>query len=905
MSLITKIFGDTNARAVKQYQPVVVKINAFEEKIKVLSDEELRGKTAEFRDRLEKGETLDALLPEAFASAREAARRTLHQRHYDVQLIGGMILNSGAVAEMRTGEGKTLVATAAAYLNALTQKGVHVVTVNDYLARRDAVWMGQVYYALGLSIGIINHETSFLYDPGFMAAEPAAEGSEEDKKRDAFGVFRVEYSFLRPCSRQEAYRADITYGTNNEFGFDYLRDNMALSLEQMVQRPPNFAIIDEVDSILIDEARTPLIISAPAEEATQMYYEYAKIIRRLAPEKDYVVDEKMHSATFTDDGATRVASELNRDPWKENDSKTIFHLDAALKAHTLYKLDRNYVVAEGEVIIVDEFTGRLMHGRRYSEGLHQAIEGKEGVKIQRESQTLATITFQNLFRMYPKLSGMTGTAATEAEEFFKIYKLEVVTVPTNKTSVRKDLQDRIYKNEAAKYNAVVAEVKERSNKGQPVLLGTISIDKNEALSTLLEREGVKHNILNAKNHEREAEFIAQAGRAGAVTLATNMAGRGVDIVLGGNPPDPAEAEKVKALGGLHVIGTERHESRRIDNQLRGRSGRQGDPGSTQFFVSLDDDLMRVFATDRMKSMLNRLGLPEDVPIEHGMVSKAIESAQGKVEGSNFDIRKHLLEYDDVLNKHRETIYRRRNEIMRAEDTAPLVLDVVDREIKRIIQFHTAGEDRKTWNLAEVDKDIRTIFPLPSGSDAKLSEFAGLSGSGGKLGDVEARDAMIKYLSEIAGSSREGLKSQFSDAETLAKVERMVLLRSIDQMWIEHLDNIDHLRAGIGLRGYGQRDPLVEYKREAFRMFGELLAAIDRQVSSSVFKVGFAASVNQESLLDRRGITVTAPAKTSDQTTGEGGRVKEAATSIESGDKIGRNDPCYCGSGKKYKKCHGV
>jgi preprotein translocase subunit SecA len=904
MSLITKIFGDTNARAVKQYEPAVVKINALEQKIAALSDEELRNKRNEFRGRLEKGETLDAILPEAFACVREAGKRTLHQRHFDVQLIGGMILHAGAVAEMRTGEGKTLVATAPAYLNAISGKGVHVVTVNDYLARRDAVWMGQIYHALGLTLGIINHETSYLYDPGFKAAEPATEGSDEDKKRDLVGSFRIEYSFLRPCSRQEAYKADITYGTNNEFGFDYLRDNMAPTLEQMVQRPPNFAVIDEVDSILIDEARTPLIISAPAEEATQMYYEYAKIIRRLVPEKDYVVDEKMHSATFTDEGAVHIAAELNRDPWKENDSKTIFHLDSALKAHTLYKLDKNYVVAQGEVIIVDEFTGRLMHGRRYSEGLHQAIEGKEGVKIQRESQTLATITFQNLFRMYPKLAGMTGTAATEAEEFFKIYKLEVVTVPTNKPAIRKDLQDRIYKNEVAKFNAVVADIKERIAKGQPVLLGTISIEKNEELSALLEREGVKHNILNAKNHEREAEFIAQAGRAGAVTLATNMAGRGVDIVLGGNPPDPAAAEKVKNAGGLHVIGTERHESRRIDNQLRGRSGRQGDPGSTQFYVSLDDDLMRIFATDRMKSMLNRLGLPDDMPIEHGMVSKAIESAQGKVEGHNFDIRKHLLDYDDVLNKHRETIYRRRAEILRSEDVRPLVLDVVGREIKRIIQYHTAGEDRKAWNLEEVDKDIRTIFPLPSDAEAKLKEFAGTSGSGGKLGDVEARDAMINYLMEVAAASRESLKTQFSDAEMLGKVERSVLLRSIDQMWIEHLDNIDHLRAGIGLRSYGQRDPLVEYKREAFRMFGELLLAIDRQAASTVFKVGFAASQNQQSLLDRRGITVTAPAKTSDQMTGEGGVAKEAATSIESEDKIGRNDPCYCGSGKKYKKCHG-
>jgi preprotein translocase subunit SecA len=924
MSLITKIFGDPNVGAVNKFRPNIEKINALEPDVIKLSDDELRAKTADFRKRLEDGAKLDDLLPEAFACVREASKRTLHQRHYDVQLIGGMVLHTGAVAEMRTGEGKTLVATAPLYLNALPGKGVHLVTVNDYLARRDAVWMGQVYHALGLTVGVINHETSYLYDPKFEAshltlpspqagegkaveAKPLPASQAEVSLQPQASMFKIEYSNLRPCTRQEAYRADITYGTNNEFGFDFLRDNMATRPEDQSQRPPYFAVVDEVDSILIDEARTPLIISAPAEEATQAYYEYANIVKRLTPEIDYVVDEKMHSATFTDAGIGNVAQGLKRDPWKENDFKTVFHLDASLKAFTLYKLDRNYVVREGEVVIVDEFTGRMMNGRRYSEGLHQAIEAKEGVKIQRESQTLATITFQNLFRMYPKLAGMTGTASTEAEEFHKIYKLEVVTVPTNRPAIRKDQQDRIYKNEHAKFTAVVKEIKERIAKGQPVLLGTISIEKNEVLSNLLSQEGIMHNILNAKNHEKEAEFIAQAGRPGAVTLATNMAGRGVDIILGGNPPEPELAERVKKAGGLHVIGTERHESRRIDNQLRGRAGRQGDPGSSQFFVSLDDDLMRIFATDRVKGMLEKLGLPDDMPIEHGMVSKAIESAQSKVEGHHFDIRKHLLEYDDVLNKHREAVYRRRDEILQKDDQEPLVLRMVDREIERIVQAQTVSDDRKAWSVKAIAENILTIFPLPSDAEAKL-EACLKPGGGDRLADAEIRTAMIDYLSGVAREARGGLKTRFADPVMLQKIERGILLRAIDTIWVEHLDSMDHLRAGINLRGYGQRDPLVEYKREAFRMFNELLAMIDRQVVYTVYKIGFAAQAQEaQSLMTRRGLTVSAPAKTSDDLrAGEGeDESKAAATSIESGEKLGRNDPCYCGSGKKYKKCHGA
>ncbi len=907
MSIITKIFGDPNVGAVNKFKPNIAKIAALEPEVAKLSDDGLRGKTAEFRKRLAEGAKLDDLLPEAFACVREAGKRTLRQRHYDVQLIGGMVLHSGAVAEMRTGEGKTLVATAPLYLNALPGKGVHLVTVNDYLARRDAVWMGQIYHALGLSVGVINHETSYLYDPHFEAKEaPVAEAAATEAAPQA-SMFKIEYANLRPCSRQEAYRADITYGTNNEFGFDFLRDNMATRPEDKSQRAPNFAVVDEVDSILIDEARTPLIISAPAEEATQAYYEYAAIVKRLTPEIDYVVDEKMHSATFTDAGISKVSQGLNRDPWKENDFKTVFHLDASLKAFTLYKLDRNYVVREGEVVIVDEFTGRMMNGRRYSEGLHQAIEAKEGVKIQRESQTLATITFQNLFRMYPKLAGMTGTASTEAEEFHKIYKLEVVTVPTNKPAVRKDQQDRIYKNEHAKFTAVVKEIKERVANGQPVLLGTISIEKNEVLSNLLAQEGIVHNILNAKNHEKEAEFIAQAGRPGAVTLATNMAGRGVDIILGGNPPEPAMSEKVRAAGGLHVIGTERHESRRIDNQLRGRAGRQGDPGSSQFFVSLDDDLMRIFATDRVKGMLEKLGLPDDVPIENGMVSKAIESAQSKVEGHHFDIRKHLLDYDDVLNKHREAVYRRRDAILFADDQEPLVLEMVEREIERIVQAQTAGEDRKTWTVKAIAENILTIFPLPSDAEEKLNACL-KPGSGDRLADAEVRTAMIDYLVGVAKEARAGLKTRFADPVMLPKIERGILLRAIDTLWVEHLDSMDHLRAGINLRGYGQRDPLVEYKREAFRMFNELLAMIDRQVVYTVYKIGFAVQAQEaQSMMQRRGLTVSAPAKTSDDLRANEGAAdaKAAATSIEGEEKIGRNDPCYCGSGKKFKKCHGA
>ena len=676
MSLLTNIFGDENKNYFKKLRPTVEAINGLEAGLRELDGEQLKTKTAAFRERLAKGESLDDLLPEAFALVRETARRNLGQRHFDVQLMGGIVLHQGKIAEMKTGEGKTLTATLPVYLNALDGKGVHLVTVNDYLARRDAVWMGQVYFALGLRVGCINHDQSFLYDPDYKEAQAT-----EDTMRDNLGSFHVSQDFLRPCSRRDAYAADITYGTNNEFGFDYLRDNMVLRLEDRAQRGSNYAIVDEVDSILIDEARTPLIISAPDEESSKWYQDFARIIPQLKPEDDYKVDEKDRAATLTESGIAKVERVMGMgNIYEEKGIKYLHHLEQALRAQALYKLDRDYVVKNGEIIIIDEFTGRLMPGRRWSGGLHQAIEAKEGVKVQPESLTLASITFQNLFRMYKKLAGMTGTALTSAEEFDMVYHLDSIPIPTNKKLVRTDLPDRIYKTEHGKFNAVVNEIKERNKIGQPVLVGTRSVEKNEYLGKLLEREGVKHEILNAKNHEREGEIIAQAGRYGAVTIATNMAGRGVDIVLGGNPPDPQEAKRVCEAGGLFIMGTERHEARRIDNQLRGRGGRQGDPGTTQFFISTEDDLLRIFAGDQMKKLMEMLKVPEDQPIESGMLSKRIEEAQTKIEGSNFDIRKHLLDYDSVLNKHREVIYKKRIDFLEKsnEDFYAYVIDLAAR-----------------------------------------------------------------------------------------------------------------------------------------------------------------------------------------------------------------------------------
>jgi len=952
MSFFSKIFGDPNKRVIDSLVPVVEQVNAFEVHVSNLLDEELKGKTVLFRERLARGEVLDALLPEAFAVCREVSKRVLKQRHYDVQVIGSTVLHRGQIAEMRTGEGKTLTATLAVYLNALTGKGVHVVTVNDYLAMRDSVWMGKLYYALGLSVSSIQHEAAYLYDPEYR--EPQTEENNEEKKNEEeleTQSFRIQHDFLRPCSRKEAYLADITYGTNNEFGFDYLRDNLVPDLKHMVQRPLHFAIIDEVDSILIDEARTPLIISGQAEESSALYITFAQVVSKLTENEDYNVDEKLRAATLTDAGFQKVEHLLGmKDMYTTANISTLHHIEQALKARALFKRDKDYVVKENEVIIVDEFTGRMMHGRRYSEGLHQAIEAKEGVKIQRESQTYATVTFQNYFRLYEKLAGMTGTAATEAEEFAKIYKLEVVMIPTNKPMVRKDSQDRIYISEKGKYMAVVEEIKQCHERGQPVLVGTISIERNEYLSALLEREGIPHKLLNAKNHEKEAETIAQAGRLGAVTIATNMAGRGVDIILGGNPPDSDEAQKIRDLGGLYVIGTERHESRRIDNQLRGRSGRQGDPGVSLFFISLEDDLMRIFGSDRMKAVLGKLGAPEDMPIENKFITKCIEEAQRKVESHHFDTRKHLLEYDDVINKQREVIYKRRKDILaefekETEDTissevenvipsetrdpdlqdedgivtsptAPrndkqtlrdMIIEMIENEIEHVVTLHTTREEDQTheWNIQEIYETVHTIFPVSQVDRKELAEIYETSDR--ILTEPEKRTHIISYLCHLDRQSfdaleahvAENMKKQGVPMEPrigMAYIEKDLLIRCIDTLWIEHLEAIDHLRTGIGLRGYGQHDPLVEYKREAFRLFSDLLALINRQVVYSIFKVGaFSDQVTQSQ--SPRILRYSAPAKDASGNT--------QTSSHESGAKVGRNDPCPCGSGKKYKKCHGA
>jgi len=818
MSIINKIFGDANEKYLKSLDPAVKKINSLGKELESFSVEELKEKTGQFKERLAKGQTLDNLLPEAFALVREAAKRTLNQRHFDVQIIGGIVLYQGKIAEMKTGEGKTLSATLPLYLNALQGKGCHLITVNDYLSRRDTVWMGQIYHALGLSVGCIVHEAAYLYDPAYVSEQKAADSEQLDKERDVVGAFKVIESYLRPCSRKEAYQADITYGTNNEFGFDYLRDNMAYDLQQQVQRGFNFAIVDEVDSILIDEARTPLIISAPDMESSKFYREFAGIIPKLDSQTDYQIDEKMKSVTLTEAGINKIEKILGlANIYEERGIKYLHYLEQALRAQTLFKKDKDYVVKGGEIIIVDEFTGRLMPGRRWSGGLHQAIEAKEGVFVNPESMTLASITFQNYFRMYEKLAGMTGTASTSAEEFDKVYKLEVIVIPTGKPMQRRELPDRIYKIDKGKFEAVVKEIEKRHKAGQPVLVGTTSIEKNEYLGKLLEREGISHRILNAKQHEKEGEIIAQAGKLGQVTIATNMAGRGVDIVLGGNPADLVEAEKIKELGGLHVIGTERHEARRIDNQLRGRTGRQGDPGSSQFFVSLEDDLMRIFASDKIKSLMTALKIPEDQPIEAKLVSGAIESAQARIEGMNFDLRKHILEYDDVMNKHREIFYKKRREILEKERNSTLKDHILEIVKKR------GGKEEN------YDKKEKEIGP-----------------------------------------------------ERMRQVEKVVALRILDMLWLEHLENMDYLRDSVRLRAYGQRDPLVEYKSEGHKMFQELLNKIEVGIANTILKV----SVTEQP------------------------RQPQPAIVSDSGKKVGRNDPCPCGAkhsdGRpiKYKHCHG-
>lgn len=913
MSFLTKIFGDPNAKAVKNIQPIVDKINSFEPEYEKLSNEELKAKTPAFKKRLEAGETLDDILPEAFATVREVAKRTTGMRHYDVQLIGGIVLHQGKIAEMRTGEGKTLVATLPTYLNALTGKGVHVITVNDYLAKRDAVWMGQIYDFLGLTLGIIqNQRVSFVYDASILGTK--VEGSDVDEERDAKGSYKVEEAFLRSASRQDTYRCDITYGTNNEFGFDYLRDNMVQELGEMVMRPGaemTYAIVDEVDSILIDEARTPLIISSPAEKAADKYYQFAKLVRNLHENEDYNVDEKMRAATLTEEGISKFEKWLNiENIYAEGGMSIVHHIEQALKAEVLFKRDKEYVVEGNEIIIIDEFTGRKMPGRRYSEGLHQAIEAKEGVQIQRESQTLATITFQNLFRMYGKLSGMTGTAVTEAEEFSSIYNLEVVVIPTNRPDKRIDQSDRIYLNERGKYKAIVERIKECQAKKQPILIGTISVEKNEQLGAYLSANGIAYEALNAKNHEREGEVIAYAGRAGAVTLATNMAGRGVDIKLGGADATPEETQIVKDAGGLFVLGTERHESRRIDNQLRGRSARQGDPGETQFLVSTDDDLMRIFAGDRMKNVMTRLKVPEDMPIEQKMITKLLESAQRKVEGHNFDIRKHLLEYDDVLNKHRQIIYNRRREILAAAESKEpgklksIIMSTIEQEVEIVVSFHTNVEDKSEWNMKEIYETMKTIFPFDE--TEKNALFSMTKEGAGKLDEVKAREDILNFLMRKAEKEYNNLEEQIKKTipaseelgKVMASIEKNVLLRSIDSLWVDHLVSIDYLRTGIGLRGYGQRDPLVEYKKETYDLFNMLQAGIQKEVVYSFFKISAGLQL-APTIMATDKMTLQGAKKS---TAGDGGAAKPRN---EEGIKIGRNDPCPCGSDKKYKKCHGA
>jgi len=841
MSIFSKILGDPAAKDIKRYQEMVELINGLEPEVHQYTDEQLKAKAVELKKELANGVPLQKLVPIAFALAREASQRTLGQRPYDVQLIGGLVLNEGKIAEMKTGEGKTLAGVAPAFLNGLTGQGVHIVTVNDYLAKRDAVWMGQIYNALGLSVGCIVNEASYVYDPNYdrgkseirnpksetnpklQIQNSKQENESRDKERDRAGGFKVEESFLRPCSRREAYAADITYGTNNEFAFDYLRDNMAMDNSEMVQRGFYFAIVDEIDSILIDEARTPLIISQPDYESSSQYKEFSRLVPQLKPETDYQVDEKMKSAFLTEEGVEKVEKILGlKNIYEEKGIRYLHYLEQALRAHTLFQRDKDYLVKNGEVLIIDEFTGRILPGRRYSGGLHQALEAKENVEVKPESKILATITFQNYFRMYQKLSGMTGTALTSAEEFDKVYKLDVASVPTNRPMVRRDFPDRIYKSEAAKFKATVREIKEHYQKGQPVLVGTRSVEKNEYLSKLLAREGIKHEVLNAKNHSREGQIIAQAGRLGAVTVATNMAGRGVDIILGGNPPQTEEAKKVKALGGLHIAGTERHEARRIDNQLRGRSGRQGDPGSSQFFVSLEDELMRIFGGDKIKNLMEMFKLPEDQPIEAKMISRAIEKAQSKVEGLNFDSRSHVLEYDEVLAKHRQKIYAQRKDILSAdyETLKGMVAEILREEIEKIVLVYS----EQTSDLAAMAEEIKVIMPLPADVLTELKNFKNSN---------ESLDYFHQHCENLLR-----IREQNEGIENLTKTYRFACLRCLDSLWTDHLVNMDHLKDSVMLRAYGGKDPLVEYKTEGHKMFQTLWAAINFQIARTVFKLSF-------------------------------------------------------------------
>ncbi|ABY91787.1 preprotein translocase subunit SecA [Thermoanaerobacter sp. X514] len=892
LGLVEKIFGSYSEREVKRLEPIADKVLSYEDQMARLTDAELRAKTDEFKNRLKNGETLDDILPEAFAVVREAAWRTLKMKHFRVQVIGGIVLHQGRIAEMKTGEGKTLVATLPAYLNALEGKGVHIVTVNDYLAKRDRDWMGKIYEFLGLSVGVILHD-------------------------------------MDPEERKKAYAADITYGTNNEFGFDYLRDNMVIYKEDMVQRGLNYAIVDEVDSILIDEARTPLIISGIAEKSTDMYKLADRFVRTLRKDEDYVVDEKAKAVSLTEKGVVKAEKFFGIKNLADIENMEIsHHINQALKAHAIMKRDIDYVVKDGQVIIVDEFTGRLMFGRRYSEGLHQAIEAKEGVKVERESKTLATITFQNYFRMYKKLAGMTGTAQTEEQEFRAIYGLDVVVIPTNKPMIRIDHPDVIYKTEEAKFKAVVEDIVEHHKKGQPVLVGTISIEKSEKLSAMLKKRGIPHQVLNAKYHEKEAEIIAQAGRKGAVTIATNMAGRGTDILLGGNPEfiakkkmleegyskeiineaagyGPVSSEEVRKareryfelleeakketekehdevvkLGGLYIIGTERHESRRIDNQLRGRAGRQGDPGESRFYISLEDDLMRLFGSERVKNMMDSLGIDDDQPIEHKILTKQIEQAQKKVEGINFDTRKHVLQYDDVMNKQREIIYVQRRKVLEGENLKESILEMVKSIIERNVEIYTAGSKYpEEWDIKGL---LNHLYDMFLEKDSVVIDV-----------DIDRldKDVLADIIYEEAVRQYEKKEAEIGP-EQMREIERIVLLRVVDTKWMDHIDEMDQLRQGIGLRAYGQVDPLIEYKKIAFDMFEDLIQSIQEDTVKFLYHI----QINKDNMIQRE--QVAKPVSTNVD-------AEEKKQPVVKGKKVGRNDPCPCGSGKKYKKCCGA
>ena len=844
--VLAKVFGSKNERMIKQYRKIVKTINELEASIEPLSDVELAAKTVEFRERIAQGATLDDLLPEAFAVVREAARRVLGERHYDVQMIGGIVLHHGMIAEMKTGEGKTLTSTAPIYLNALSGKGVHVVTVNDYLARRDVQWMGEVYRFLGMTCGCILHE-------------------------------------LNDEERREAYAADVTYGTNNEFGFDYLRDNMKFSLKDYCQRGFNYAIVDEVDSILIDEARTPLIISGAADMSTDLYLKVDRIMRHFKAEEHFTREEKSRQVMLTDEGVALGEKLLEVDNlYDPRNINQLHHINQALKAHFIFHRDVDYIVKNGAVVIVDEFTGRTMEGRRYSDGLHQALEAKEGVKIEKENQTLASITFQNYFRMYGKLAGMTGTADTEAPEFKKIYNLDVVIIPTHQKMIRKDYADVIYKNQQAKYRNIVKEIKELYEIGQPILVGTISIDISEKIAKMLAKEGIPHDVLNAKQHDREAEIIAGAGQKGRVTIATNMAGRGTDIKLG---------EGVRELGGLHILGTSRHESRRIDNQLRGRSGRQGDPGTSRFYLSLEDDLLRIFGSDRLSSIMDKLGMEEDEPIEHSMVSRAIENAQRKVEGHNFDIRKHLLEYDDVMNKQREVIYSQRREVLEGENVQPIINDMITDLLDQVTAEFASKTPAEEWDWPAIEERVGQMFNLQLGWPAEERQ------------ELD-RDSFAEKLRETIRQAYDRQEER-NGAEQMRQLERMVLLQMVDTLWKEHLLQMDHLKEGIGLRGYGQKNPLNEYKREGYNLFRNLIEAVKLHTVANLMRIQLVQDDELARLEEERRQQRERELAEAKRSSAEGPGEIERKPIQRTEDKIGRNAPCSCGSGKKFKKCCGL